>query len=463
MKLETHKSVPLVVASALILQQIDSTAVATALPSIANALNVPSVDLHSTITIYLLSLGVFLPISGWLADRFGARRVFCSAIGLFTIASLLCAAASSVTMLVLARLLQGFGGALMLPTARLILVRSVPKAELVSAMVLMSMPAVVGPAIGPLLGGLIISISSWRWIFWINLPVGILGITFTLLLIKEIPVAERPRFDMLGFLLSSLGIGALILGLDSASHGLNRGALLLACVGIVVLSFYVVHARRFPDPILDLRLFRHPTFRASLFGGSLFRLGFGALPFMLPLLMQEVFGYSPLQSGSITFVSSIGAFGMRTVTRRILHRFGFRRVLLWNSLIASFSMALCGSFTSGTAPAIMVAVIMLGGVFRALEFTSINTLAFAEIKEREMSHATTLSQMAQRISQSIGVATAAALLQFFSPTPSTLTNQAFLISFLIVATISASSCLSFFQLPQTAGDVLAGREKETIR
>ncbi|KAA0698046.1 MFS transporter [Neorhizobium sp. P12A] len=458
MKLE--KSVPLIVACALIMQQIDSTAVATALPSMANALGVPPVNLHSTITIYLLSLGIFLPISGWLADRFGARRVFCSAIGIFTLASLFCAASTSLTMLVLARLLRGFGGALMLPTARLILVRSVPKAELVSAMVMMSMPAVVGPTVGPLLGGFITSVSSWRWIFWINLPVGIIGIILTLLFIKEIPPVERPRFDMPGFVLSALGIGALISGLDSASHGLSSSAMLLAGIGVAILGFYILHARRRPDPILDLKLFRHATFRTSLLGGSLFRLGFGALPFMLPLLMQEVFGYSPLQSGAITFVSSIGAFGMRTVTKRILRRFGFRRILFWNALISSLSMALCGSFTSSTAPAIMVVVIMLGGVFRALEFTSINTLAFAEVSETEMSHATTLSQMAQRISQSVGVATAASLLQFFSPTSTALTNHAFLISFLIVALVSASSCLSFFQLPTGAGDVLAGRAKE---
>lgn len=458
--LETRKTVPLIVASALIMQQIDSTAIATALPSIANALGEPAVALHSTITVYLLSLGVFLPVSGWFADRFGARLVFCSAIALFTFASLLCAASTNLTMLIASRALQGFGGALMLPTARLILVRSVPREELVSAMVLMSMPAVVGPAIGPLFGGFIISISSWRWIFWINLPVGIIAIVLTLMLIGKIPVVARPSFDFTGFVLTGIGIGALIFGFDAFAREMNANGLLLAFAGLASLGLYALHARRSANPILDLRLFRHPTFRASLGGGSLFRVSMGALPFMLPLLMQEVFGYTPLQSGAITFVSTIGAFGMRTITKRILRRFGFRRVLFWNALIASFSMGLCALFTPDTAPIVMVFVILLGGFFRALQFTSLNTIAFAETDDSEMSHATSLSQMAQRIAQSVGVAVSAILLQYYSGGSETLTNFAFAMAFIIVALISASSCLSFFRLPQNAGDVLAGRKTE---
>lgn len=458
--METRKTVPLIVASALIMQQIDSTAIATALPSIADALGEPAVALHSAITVYLLSIGVFLPISGWLADRFGARLVFCSAIGLFTFASLLCAASNSLPMLIAARALQGFGGALMLPTARLILVRSVPREELVSAMVLMSMPSLVGPAIGPLFGGFITEISSWRWIFWINLPVGIAAIILTLRFIDKVPVIARTSFDFRGFILSGAGIGALIFGLDSFARDLDPHGLVLSIGGLAALGLYVFHARRSEDPILDLRLFRHPTFRSSLTGGSLFRISFGALPFMLPLLMQEIFGYTPLQSGAITFVSTIGAFGMRTVTKRILRKLGFRTVLLWNALFASASMALCATFTESTAPAIMVIVILLGGVFRALQFTALTTLSFAETDDNEASHATSLTQMSQRIAQSVGVAASAVLLQFYSGGSDVLTNFAFSVSFIVIALISASSCLSFFLLPQNAGDMLAGRQKK---
>jgi len=452
---EKRKSVPLIVASAIIMQQIDSTALATALPSMAESFGVPALSLHSAITIYLLSLGVFLPISGWVADRFGARIVFSVAIGIFTVASLLCAASTSLTGLILARILQGFGGALMLPVGRLILVRSVSPAELVSAMILMGLPAVIGP----LLGGFITTVASWRWIFWINLPVGLLGIVLTTLFIDPVPPSDPKPFDWLGFLLTGIGIGALIFSLDTMARGGGGETLWLAAAGAASLGLYMLHARRVPHPILDLRLFRLPAFRSSMLGGSLFRIGFGALPFMLPLLMQEVFGYTPLESGAITFVSAVGAFGMRTVARRILHRFGFRRVLIWNALIASASMALCAGFTVGVAPYVMMIVIFTGGVFRALQFTSINTLAFAEPSAPEMSHATALSQMAQRISQSIGVAFAATLLHLFSAGAAHPTGHAFTLAFLVVALVSSLSCLSFLALPGTAGDVLAGRAR----
>ncbi len=241
---------------------------------------------------------------------------------------------------------------------------------------------------------------------------------------------------------------------------MNSSALVLAVVGFSLLGLYIRHARRTPNAILNLKLFRHPTFRASVTGGSLFRISMGALPFMLPLLMQEIFHYTPLQSGAITFVSTIGAFGMRTMTRRILRRFGFRNVLLWNALIASMSMALLATFTPGTAPAAMMVIILLGGFFRSLQFTSLNTLTFAETEDSEMSHATSLSQMAQRIAQSTGVAMSAMLLNYFSGGSETLTNSAFAMSFVIIAVISAFSCVSFFRLSETAGDVLAGRKKE---
>jgi EmrB/QacA subfamily drug resistance transporter len=442
------------------MQQIDATAIATALPSIARALDAPILSLHAAISVYLLALGVFLPVSGWLADRFGAKQIFCFAIAMFTIASLLCGASTSLAELILARVVQGFGGALMLPTARLIIVRTVARSELVSAMVLMSLPVVIGPTVGPLFGGFIMSVSSWRWIFLINLPFGIAAILATWVFIEKVPISERKAFDIVGFLLSAVGIGAVIYGLDQFSDGAGKVPLILSAAGVASLVWYAQHARRRADPILDLSLFRYATFRSSLLGGSLFRMGFSTLPFMLPLLMQEVFGYTPLQSGAITFVAAIGAFGMRTILKKILRRFGFRRVLFWNALIASSSIGLCATFTPGTAPALMTAIILLGGFFRALETTSINTLAFAEVGAEEMSHATSLSQMAQRIAQSLGVAGAAALLRVCSGSSAVPTSQAFTISFIVVALVASLSSVSFFMLSRAAGDSLANREVE---
>lgn len=439
------------------MQQVDSTAVATALPSIAADLGGSPVTLHSIISVYLLSAGVFLPVSGWAADRFGGRRVFCWAIGIFTLASLLCAMSQSVPMLVAARALQGMAGAMMVPTARLILVRSVRRDELVPAMVMMSMPAVVGPTMGPLLGGFITTVSSWHWIFWINLPIGMVAIALTLLLVEKVPTQDRASFDTIGFLLSGLAIGAIILGLDSATRDFSRFSLIQVAVGLVLLVFYIAHARRNRDAILDLTLFRYPTFRASLTGGSLFRIAMGALPFMLPLLMQEVFHYTPLQSGAITFVSAIGAFGMRAIAKYILGRFGFRRVLLCNAVIAGASIALFSTFTDQTAPAVMIVIILFGGFFRALQFTAVNSLAFAQTSEAEASHANALAQMAQRIAQSIGVAAAALLLRSFSGGEDALTDHAFEIAFLLVGLLAALSSVSFVRLPVGAGDELTGK------
>lgn len=445
------------------MQQIDATAVATALPSIAADLDRSVVNLHSIISIYLLAAGVFLPLSGWLADRFGGRLVFCAAIGLFTSASALCALSPNANVLIFARGLQGMAGAMMVPTARLILVRSVKREELVPAIVMMSMPAVIGPTTGPLLGGFITSVSSWHWIFWINLPIGIVAVTLTMLLVDKVPKQARPPFDVVGFLLSGAGIGSTILGLDSTAREFDAFSTVQVALGLALLGLYALHARRSSNAILDLRLFRHPTFRASLTGGSLFRVAMGALPFMLPLLMQVVFHYTPLQSGAITFASALGAFGMRAIAKYILRRFGFRSVLLCNAVVAGSSMALCALFDHDTAPALMIAIILFGGFFRALQFTALNTLVFAETSESEVSHANALAQMAQRIAQSIGVAVSAVLLRYFSEDAGSLTSGAFQASFILIGVIAALSSLSFIRLPRSAGDELAGRRSSSPR
>ncbi|MDB5648712.1 MAG: family efflux transporter permease subunit, partial [Hyphomicrobiales bacterium] len=434
----THVIVPLIVACALFMQNLDSTSLATSLPAIAESFGEPALRLHMAITAYMLALAAFLPMSGWVADRFGARNIFRLAIFVFTASSIACGLSQNFDQLIAARICQGIGGAMMVPVGRLILVRSVPKSELVAAMALMGVPSLIGPIIGPLLGGLITTYSNWRWIFWINLPVGILGFILVSKFIANIREDDVKPFDWIGFVLSAFGLAATVFGMDTAFTKNRPDAMglgLLAC-GIIALCLYVPYSRRVANPIMDLSLMRIRTFRASVTGGSTFRIGVGAMPFLLPLLMQEGFGYSPVQSGVITFVSAAGSLGMRTVARRILRKFGFKRVLIWNAFVASAFMAACATFRADSPQVVMMAVIFFGGVFRSLEFTSLNAIAFADVERSEMSHAMSFSQMAQRLSLTVGVALSALILHRVSGDASPIPVVAFEWAFLIIGMIS---------------------------
>jgi EmrB/QacA subfamily drug resistance transporter len=458
--LERRVIVPLIVACALFMQNLDQTALATALTSIAADLHETPLRLHLTITSFMLSLAAFLPLSGWVADKFGARTVFRGAIAIFTLASIACGLTSDFEMLLLARVVQGAGGALMVPVGRLILLRSVKKSELISAMALMGMPALIGPIIGPLLAGILISVASWRWIFWINVPIGILGIILVTIFIEDVRETDVKPFDWPGFVLSSLGLCGTLFGLDmlSTHHSADPIALTSLVVGVVSLALYIVHARRAEHPILDLKLMKLATFRVSVTGGSVFRVGVGAVPFLLPLMMQQGFGYTPFESGLITFVSAAGSFGMRTMANRVLRRFGFRQVLIYNALIAGALMAMCGLFTQESTRLFMMVVIFLGGLFRSLQFTALNTVAFAEVEHADMSQATSFSQMIQRLSLSSGVAFSAFILFMVGGENPQMPVEAFATAFVIVGLISALSFLSFFQLAEDAGAEIAGRQ-----
>ena len=460
MALERRVIVPLIVACALFMQNLDSTALATALPSIAASLHESPVRLHMVITSFMLSLAAFLPVSGWVADRFGARTIFRLAIAIFTLASIACGLTDSFEMLMLARVVQGAGGALMVPVGRLILVRSVAKSELISAMALMGMPALIGPIIGPLLAGVLITFASWRWIFWMNVPIGILGIILVTIFIEDVREPDVKRFDWLGFALSSLGLCGTLFGLDALSthHTADPVAIAAIITGVVAIIAYVFHARRVDNPILDLRLLKFPTLRVSVTGGSLFRIGVGAVPFLLPLMMQQGFGYTPIDSGAITFVSAAGSFGMRTMSKQVLRRFGFRKVMIWNTLIASFFMLACGFFTTDSSRTFMMTIIFLGGVFRSLQFTALNTIAFAEIEGPLMSQATSFSQMMQRLSLTLGVAISAFVLFFVGGEASPMPVHAFSTAFVVIGLLSALSLFSFVRLSEGAGDEIAGRQ-----
>ncbi|MBV1701627.1 MAG: DHA2 family efflux MFS transporter permease subunit [Hyphomicrobiales bacterium] len=457
---------PLIVATALFMENLDSTVIATSLPAIALDLHRDPISLKLALTSYLLSLAVFIPASGWAADRFGARTVFRSAIIIFTTGSILCGLSSTLTQFVLARIVQGFGGAMMVPVGRLVILRAVPRSQLVSAMAYLTFPALIGPVIGPPLGGFITTYFQWRWIFWINVPIGVLGMVLASLFIENIREEEPRSLDLVGFLLSGIGLSAVMFGMTVAGRGFISVPLDIALVALggVLLTIYVWHARRIEHPILDLRLFKHPTFRISVTGGFLFRLGIGASPFLLPLMFQIGFGMTPFQSGSLTFASAAGAMLMKATAGPILKRIGFRTVLVMNSMICAVFLASYSLFTRQTSPTAILFLLLAGGFFRSLEFTSINTLTYAEISDQEASLATSFSAVVQQLSVSAGVAMGAAVIEIVQQVygETTLSTHDFAIAFLVVAAISGSSVFLFRQLPADAGAELAGRTKGAL-
>lgn len=465
--MQRSKLLPLIVACALFMENTDSTVIATSLPMIAKSLGEDPIALKLALTSYLVSLAVFIPISGWMADRFGARTIFRSALCVFMFGSLLCAMSNSLGAFVGARFIQGMGGAMMVPVGRLVILRSVSKSEIVGALAYLTIPALVGPVVGPPLGGFITTYFDWRWIFFINIPIGLVGLVLASLFFEDIREEDVAPLDVRGFLLSSFGFASLMLGLATGGRHLVPQAVSYACVlaGAVALLAYWFHARRVPYPVLNLSLFRIPTFRIGVIGGSVFRTGIGAIPFLLPLLLQLGFGLDPLQSGLITFASAAGALIMKTLAKSILARFGFRRVLIANSVIGAAFLAASGLFTPTTPHAIMLSVLLVGGCFRSLQFTGINALSYADVSNREMSSATSLSSVAQQLSLSIGVTIGAFALESanFLHGGKTLAAGDFWPAFMIVGLISASSVFWMMQLAPDAGAEVSGHVPVSAR
>ena len=453
--------VPLVVATALFMENTDSTVIATALPTIAASLGEDPIALKLALTAYLVSLAIFIPVSGWMADRFGARTVFRAALGVFMAGSLACAAADGLAGFVAARFLQGLGGAMMVPVGRLVILRSVPKSELVAALAYLTIPALIGPILGPPLGGLITAWLDWRWIFFINIPIGLAGIVLATLYFEDLREAERPPLDLAGFLLLAPGLAGLMLGLASLGRHLLPGWLSWGCLGAgaALLALYLRHARRTPHPVLRLTLMRYPTFRAAVTGGSLFRIGTGAIPFLLPLMLQVGFGLDALQSGLITFAAAAGALFVKTVGPAILRRYGFRAVMVTNAVLASAFLAVNGLFTAQTPHGLIVGLLFLGGCLRSMQFTCINAIAYADLEAREMSAGTSLASVAQQISLSLGVTLGALALEGAAAWHgrSAIAAEDFGPAFLAVALISGTSVLAFRRLSPDAGAEVSGR------
>ena len=451
---------PLIVACALFMENLDSTVLSTSLPAIAADFGTSPIHLKLALTSYLLAIAVFIPASGWLADRFGARAIFRLAIVTFTVGSIFCGLSGSMVTIVCARIVQGIGGAMMVPVGRLVILRSVPKAQLVGSLAWLTVPALIGPVVGPPLGGFITTYFVWRWIFWINVPVGVLGLVLATLFIPDVRGEQRVQFDALGFVLSGLGLalfmtGSTTFGLDILPRPLVVGIVLAGTACIVA---YVIHGRRVANPIIDLTLLAIPTFRMSMIGALLFRLGVGATPFLLPLLLQIGFGMTPFQSGTITFVSAAGAIAMKFTAPGLLRRHGFRTVLVLNALIASAFVALPALFTPETPVALMTVLLFIGGFFRSLQFTSVNALNFADVPQERMSRATTLTSVAQQLSLSVGISLGALMLEITTRlSGGAISADSFWPAFLVIALLSAVSAIPFALLARDAGDEMSGR------
>ena len=461
-----ERLIPLIVAAALFMENMDSTVIATSLPAIAADIGTSPLTLKLAITSYLLSLAIFIPASGWTADRFGARNVFSVAIAVFMIGSIGCAVSSSVTDFVVARTLQGLGGAMMTPVGRLVLLRSIDKSTLVSAMAWVTVPALVGPVVGPPLGGFITTYFSWHWIFLINIPVGLIGIVLAQRFIDPIRSEKLERFDLYGMVLAGVGVGGIAFGLSVAGLNLLPWTVVIALIGLgsISMTLYVMHARRTDSPVLDLTLLRLPTLRASIYGGFLFRLGVGALPFLLPLLMQIGFGLSPFSSGLVTFSSAVGAMGMKTLAARIIRTFGFRNIMTVNAIVSSAFLAACALFTVTTPLLLIMIILVVGGFFRSLQFTAINTLAYADVEPERMSRATTLVSVNQQLAISAGVALGAFSVEttMLYHHSTELTAADFGPGFLVVSVLAAMSCYYFFRMPADAGHQVSGRRMVVI-
>jgi EmrB/QacA subfamily drug resistance transporter len=458
--------VPLIIACAFFMHSLDSTIVGTALPKIAETFHTSPVHLSIAITAYIVSLAVFIPMSGWLTDRYGAKTIFSAAICLFTVASVLCGLSNNVGELAATRVLQGAGGAMMIPVGRLVVLRSVPKSEFVKAMMMVLVPAQIGPVMGPVVGGFITTYISWRWIFLINAPIGCVGLVCALLFIRNYRESERPPFDWIGFALSFVCLFCILSGLESVGRDVIgwQGTVALLGAGLAFGVLLIHHSLRASHPLIDLSLPRIHTFRVNLSAGTLFRSGFGTASFMLPLMFQVVFGMTAFASGLLTFATALGATGSRAMLTRLLKRFGYRNVLLQSCLLYALTVALYALLVPSTPRWLILLVIFLGGVTRILQNNSLNTLAYADVPPEKMSAATSLAQLAQQLGQVIGIATSALILQglmaWHGETHLSLAD--FRIAFLLIAALTLFSLPEILGLPKNAGHEISGHRAATL-
>ncbi|MEZ2573894.1 MULTISPECIES: MFS transporter [Buttiauxella] len=455
----------LLVAGAFFMEFLDGTVIATALPEMAKTFGVDAVDLNIGMSAYLLTLAVLIPASGWIADRFGARKVFTLALGIFTFASVLCGIANTLEQFVAMRILQGVGGALMVPVGRLAVLRTTPKHLLITAIATLTWPALVAPIIGPPLGGFITSYASWRWIFYINLPLGLIAMALAWRLIPDIHDDDRRPFDGIGFTSTAVAMISLVYGLEmlgqSQVNVLPTVSLLL--LGAASLWFSLRHFKHAKHPMIRLDALKVQTFGVTMYGGSLFRTSISAVPFLLPLLFQVGFGMDAFHSGLLVLAVFAGNLAMKPATTPLIRALGFKKLLIINGLLNVASLLACAFLTPHTAAWLTIAILFFGGMFRSMQFTGISTLAFSDVPPAQMSYANTLFSTATQLSVGLGITLGAIgirlgekISQWFDVT--SIPGMPIKISFVMITLICLLGLVDLLRLPQNAGSSVSKKQ-----
>ncbi|MBX6318618.1 MFS transporter [Pigmentiphaga sp.] len=459
-----YRIIALIIASAFFMEQLDSTIIATALPAMAESLGADPVRMNFAMTAYLLALAVFIPISGRIADRLGTRNTFRGAIALFVLSSVLCGMAQNLPWLIGARLLQGASGAMMVPVGRLVLLRSVEKSQLVAAMSWVLIPAMVGPAVGPLIGGVLTTYLSWHWVFYINVPIGLAGIALATLYIPDIRSdAPSAPFDYVGFALTGGTLAALLVGLEGLGHG-GPGTTTLALLAVAgtCTLLYVRHCKHHPQPVLDFSLLRIPTFQVAIRGGVLYRVAYGSFPFLMPLMLQLGFGLSAAESGTVTFAQAVGGLVMKAISERFLRAFGYRKVMIWNGLLCAVLLGLCGAFRPEWPLVAIYLLLLVAGLARSLQFNAYGTLIYADVPPARMSAATSLASTHQQTTAALGIGVAALTLDCsrWILGHESVQLSDFTVAFAVVGLLAAAAVTQCLALSPDAGAELSGHQSK---
>lgn len=456
----------LLVAGAFFMEFLDGTVIATALPDMARDFGVTAVELNIGISAYLITLAVLIPASGWIADRFGARAIFTLALAIFTLASVFCGLSTEVHIFVAMRILQGVGGALMVPVGRLAVLRTTPKHQLIKAIATLTWPALVAPIIGPPLGGFITRYASWHWIFFINVPLGLAAIILSLRIIPDIRETERRSFDLSGFITTSVAMVSLVTAMERLGDRQPQiwPTLALAALGFGCLLYSIRHFRRAAAPMVRLDALQVPTFRVTMYGGSLFRASISAVPFLLPLLFQVGFGMDPFHSGLLVLAVFVGNLTIKPATTPLIRWLGFRRLLLINGALNVCSLLACALLTPQTPVWAIMLILYLGGVFRSIQFTGVSTLAFADVPAAQMSDANTLFSTASQLAVGLGITLGAIGIRLGEQVGdwlhlTELPGISFRLSFVFIALICLVGMIDSLRLAKTAGSSVSEKKK----